>query len=83
MEIKIRNLSPKVVKTLDDMAKEKGYKSREEFLRSYLTNLTTISEFKELENKYTKLLNTTHNLIEMNTEVLNKFMNDNLIEITD
>lgn len=83
MEIKIRNLSPKVVKTLDELAKQKGYKSREEFLRSYLTSLTTINEFKQLENNYTKLLRTTTNLIEMNTEVLNKFMDSNMIEINE
>lgn len=83
MDIMIRKLSPKVVKTLDELAKQKGYKSREEFLRSYLTSLTTINEFKELENNYTKLLRTTTNLIEMNTEVLNKFMDSNLIEINE
>ena len=29
MDIVIRNLSPKVVKTIDEMAKKKGYKSRQ------------------------------------------------------
>ncbi len=50
MEIKVRNLSPKVVKTIDEMAKKKGYKSRQEYLRNHFENLTALSEFKDFEN---------------------------------
>ena len=35
MDIVIRNLSPKVVKTIDEMEKKKGYKSRQEYLRNH------------------------------------------------
>ncbi len=78
MEIKVRNLSPKVVMTLDEMAKKKGYKSREEFLRNHLENITALSEFREYQNKYEKLLNTSISIIEKNTEVIRKFLDETL-----
>ncbi len=78
MEIKVRNLSPKVVMTLDEMAKKKGYKSREEFLRNHLENITALSEFREYQNKYEKLLNTSLSIIEKNTEVMGKFLDETL-----
>ena len=69
MEIKVRNLSPKVVKTIDEMAKKKGYRSREEYLRNHF------------ENKYDKLLKISLSIIEKNTEVMAKFLEENLIDI--
>ena len=69
MEIKVRNLSPKVVKTIDEMAKKKGYRSREEYLRNHF------------ENKYDKLLKMSCSIIEKNTEVMEKFLEENLIDI--
>lgn len=79
MEIKIRKLSPKVVKTLDEMAKEKGFRSREEFLRNHLENITSLELFIELENKYSKVIKATNNIIEKNTEVLSKFMDSTIL----
>lgn len=81
MEIKVRNISPKVVKTIDEIAKKKGYKSREEYLRNHFENLTALSEFKSFENKYEKLLNLSFSIIEKNTEVMEKFLEENLIDI--
>lgn len=81
MDIVIRNLSPKVVKTIDEMARKKGYKSREEYLRNHFENLTALSEFKDFENKYDKLLKMSCSIIERNTEVMEKFLEENLIDI--
>ncbi|MDB1956931.1 hypothetical protein PMY38_16000 [Clostridium tertium] len=81
MEIKVRNLSPKVVKTIDEMAKKKGYKSREEYLRNHFENLTALSEFKNFENEYKKLISICVSTIERNTEVMSKFLEENLIEL--
>ena len=81
MEIKVRNLSPKVVKTIDEIAKKKGYRSREEYLRNHFENLTVLSEFKDFENKYDKLLKISFSIIEKNTEVMAKFLEENLIDI--
>lgn len=81
MNILVRNLSPKVVKTLDELAKKNGYKSREEFLRNHFETITALSEIKEFERKYDKLLNTTLSIIEKNTEVMSKFIEESLIEI--
>ena len=81
MDIVIRNLSPKVVKTVDEMAKKKGYKSRQEYLRNHFENLTALSEFKDFENQYKKLINICVSTIERNTEVMSKFLDENLIDI--
>ena len=81
MEIKVRNLSPKVVKTIDEMAKKKGYKSREEYLRNHFENLTALSEFKNFENEYKKLISICVSTIERNTEVMSKFLEENLIDL--
>ncbi|MBS7131864.1 MAG: hypothetical protein E7A11_18780 [Clostridium sp.] len=81
MDIVIRNLSPKVVKTIDEIAKKKGYRSREEYLRNHFENLTALSEFKDFENKYDKLLKMSCSIIEKNTEVMEKFLEENLIDI--
>lgn len=80
MEVKIRNLSPQVVKTLDSMAKEKGFRSREEFLRNHLENITALDQFIDLENRYSKLIKTTINVIEKNSEILGKFLDTTLID---
>lgn len=81
MEIKVRNLSPRVVKTIDEMARKKGYKSREEYLRNHFENLTALSEFKNFENEYKKLISICVSTIERNTEVISKFLEENLIEL--
>lgn len=81
MDIKVRNLSPKVVKTIDEIARKKGYRSREEYLRNHFKNLTALSEFKEFENKYEKLINISFSIIEKNTEALEKFIDENLIDV--
>lgn len=81
MDIVIRNLSPKVVKTIDEMAKKKGYKSRQEYLSNHFENLTALSEFKDFENQYKKLINICVSTIERNTEVMSKFLDENLIDI--
>ena len=79
MEIKIRNLSPKVTKTLDEMAKKNGFNSREAFLRNHLELLTSMEMVLDLEDKYTKLVRTTINVIEKNSEVLEKFIDETII----
>lgn len=78
MDIVIRKLSPKVVKTIDEMAKKKGYRSRQEYLRNHFENLTALSEFKDFENQYKKLINICVSTIERNTEVMSKFLDENL-----
>ena len=40
-----------------------------------------ISEFKDFENKYDKLLKISFSIIEKNTEVMAKFLEENLIDI--
>lgn len=79
MEIKIRNLSPQVVKTLDEISIKKGYKSREEFLRRHLETITSLEQVLDLEDKYKKLLTITTNVIQKNTEVLEKIIDETLI----
>ncbi|XCP83605.1 hypothetical protein ABXS75_10970 [Roseburia hominis] len=61
MEIRVRNVEPVVIRTLDEMARENGFVSgtgkpkREEFLRWHFRQMTLMSEADEIENKYYSL----------------------------
>ena len=50
-------------------------------MRNHFENLTALSEFKDFENKYDKLLKMSCSIIEKNTEVMEKFLEENLIDI--
>ena len=54
---------------------------RLEYLRNHFENLTALSEFKDFENQYKKLINICVSTIERNTEVMSKFLDENLIDI--
>ena len=82
MEIKIRNLDKSVVRKIDDLAKEKGMK-REPYLREVLTSLSILDEQKSLEERYTTLVEQQGKIIDLNTKVLNKIMEECSIDLNE
>ena len=65
MDIKVRELSPIVVQTIDERAKKRGL-SRQQYLKELIENYVMQKELNETDQAY-KIL------IEKNTEALNQF----------
>ncbi|WP_298788558.1 hypothetical protein [uncultured Marinococcus sp.] len=65
MEIKVRELSPIVVQTIDERAKKRGL-SRQHYLKELIENYVMQKELNETDQAYKAL-------IEKNTEALNQF----------
>ena len=82
MEIKIRNLDKSVVRKIDDLAKEKGMK-REPYLREVLTSLSILDEQKSLEERYKTLVEQQGKIIDLNTKLLNKVMEECSINLNE
>nr|WP_312985762.1 hypothetical protein [Clostridioides sp.] len=80
MEVKIRNLSPIIVSELDAQAKEKGL-TRQEYLKGYIERLASSNLLIESETKYETILKKTLGIIDLNTKVINSFMEENLIDV--
>lgn len=82
MEILIRNLDKSVVRKIDDLAKAKDMK-REPFLREVLTSLSILDEQKSLEERYKTLVEQQGKIIDLNTKVLNKVMEECSINLNE
>lgn len=84
MEIKIRGLPKAVVQSIDEKAKELGYKSRNEFLKIYLENqFILLDKIKEHDSKYNILFEKMLKQLEYNTLALNKFCEENLLDLEE
>ena len=84
MEIKVRGLSKATVTKIDEKANELGYKSRNEFLKSYLElQFLYLDKLVEHDNKYDVLVDKVLKVLEYNTLALNKFCEENLINIEE
>lgn len=71
MELKIRNVNPKTVSALDDLAKEKKM-SRSSYLRFILDNFVVLNAFNSFEERYKNLVDKSLAVIENNSKALQK-----------
>lgn len=69
MDIIIRNLDPKIVRTIEQMAEEKKL-SRNTFLIQMLEEMISIQTFTGMESRYKMLLEKCLTVIENNTLTL-------------
>ena len=78
VEIKIRKVPDEVVLKLDRKAKEKGV-SREELLREVLLLFSLDDEIKKINERNEIMINRLLKIINLNTKVMSKFMQENCI----
>lgn len=71
MELKIRNVNPKTVCLLDELAKEKKM-SRSAYLQLLLDNFAELNAFNSFEERYKNLVDKTLAVIENNSKALQK-----------
>ena len=69
MDIKVRNVDPVAIKKIDELAKEKGI-SRNEYLKKYISQIAAMKEMKEVENKYSNLVNAVVDRLEQANDVI-------------
>ena len=69
MDIKVRNVDPVAIKKIDELAKTKGI-SRNEYLKKYISQIAAMKEMKEVENKYSNLVNAVVDRLEQANDVI-------------
>ncbi len=69
MDIKIRKLERAIVERINELAEKKGV-SREEYLRGQLRTMAVLSEVKECENRYSRLVELVCQSIQDTHEIL-------------
>lgn len=69
MDIKVRNVDPVAIKKIDELAKAKGI-SRNEYLKKYISQIAAMKEIKEVENKYSNLVNAVVDRLEQANDVI-------------
>ena len=84
LEIKIRGLAKAAVSSIDEKAINLGNKSRNEFLKVYLEReFLLLDKIKEHDSQYNILFEKMLKQLEYNTLVLDKFCNENLIDLEE
>ena len=84
MDIKIRDVPKAVVVSIDERAKKLGYKSRNEFLKTYLEReFILLDKLKEHDSKYEILVEKIITQFECNNLLLNKLCEELLIDPND
>ncbi len=71
VDIKIRNLDESAVARVDSLAKKKNM-SRNEFLKGQVESLSILGELRALEDKYSALVSAMAEVVEHNTDELQK-----------
>ena len=69
MDLKVRNVDPVAIKKIDELAKAKGI-SRNEYLKKYISQIAAMKEMKEVENKYSNLVNAVVDRLEQANDVI-------------
>lgn len=70
-EVRIRNVDAGAIARIDQLAAAAG-KSRNQYLKEYIENLSVINELKEMDNKYQSLVNNILTIITNNSEQIRK-----------
>jgi hypothetical protein len=65
-EVRIRNVDAAAIKKIDELAKQKNM-SRNTFLKAYIESLSVMGELKEMDIRYTLLVENVAGIIERNT----------------
>ena len=71
MEILIRGIDPAAVKKIDERAKEQGV-SCNLYLANLINNYAALEEFKSFEQRYQDVLDQTLNVVQRNSNCLEK-----------
>ncbi|RRD96037.1 hypothetical protein EII15_20190 [Bacillus licheniformis] len=74
MDVLIRDVDPSVVKKINELVKKSGLKSRQEFLKVYLTNLSVVDEMNNLQRQFEQLQKQTLSVLNQNTNVMNRMI---------
>lgn len=74
MNLSIRNVDEVAIVKIDSYWKKKGFRSREEYLRKYINSLAVLGELREFDNRYQSLVKTCYEVIQNNTETLERVM---------
>lgn len=72
INLSIRNVDEVAIAKIDSSWKKKGFRSREEYLRRYINSLAVLGEMKEFDNRYQSLVKTCYDVIQNNTETLER-----------
>ncbi|MCC0732159.1 MULTISPECIES: hypothetical protein [unclassified Clostridioides] len=80
--LKIRDIPEETIIKLDEISRKQNL-SREEFLRRNLKTISMADEIYEVESKYKLLMDKVLGILNLNTIVLKKFMDENLITFED
>lgn len=81
-DILVRDLSKEAVTRIDSFAKDRGI-SRNEFLRIYLESLSFSDEMRKFVADYNLTIDKIVGVLDVNTKVLKKFCEENLIDINE
>lgn len=80
MEIKIRYLKTDIVNKIDSLAKQEGYKSRNDFLYKKIEDIAFENEKVQLEKDYLNIMSLLTEAIENHTNTLGSFMDHFVID---
>jgi len=72
MEIKVRNIDPSTVASLDEKASARGL-SRNEYLKRMLEKMATVDSWYEERNEYESLVKSLEGIIRHNSQELQRY----------
>ncbi len=70
-EVRIRNVDAGAIARIDQLA-DAANKSRNQYLKEYIENLSVLNELKEMDNHYESLVNNVLTVINNNTEQIRR-----------
>ncbi|MEF9991287.1 MAG: hypothetical protein RR835_02225 [Peptostreptococcaceae bacterium] len=83
MELKVRYLKADIVNKIDNLYKQEGYKSRNEFLVKKIEEIAYENEAIQLETDYENLMNSLIEATKNTTQVLSSFIDHYVIDVEE